>query len=122
MRIYILEDMSIRMEWFRKTFHDCEIYHTDKVKKACEDIENNEYDLIFLDRDLGDYKLTGEFVTDYMVEKRLAQNSAIVIHSSNEPARIRMKENLDVYHKDVHIIPFTELYNMKREDFKCHQK
>jgi len=120
MRIYVLEDMSIRMEWFRKTFHDCEIYHTDKVKKACEDIENNKYDLIFLDRDLGDYKLTGEFVTDYMVDKQLAQNSIIVIHSSNEPSRKRMKDNLNKYHKNVYIIPFTELYNMNRDDFKCY--
>ena len=40
MKIYIVEDSPERMEWFRKTFHDCEIYHTFNVQQACKDIED----------------------------------------------------------------------------------
>ena len=83
-------------------------------KKALENYkERVEAELTEVNR-----KYNGEKVTDFMKEKKSAQNSTIIIHSSNEPARQRMKGSLSEYHKNVHVIPFTELYEMKRDDFK----
>ena len=117
MKIYIVEDAPERMEWFRTTFHDCEITHTDQVEKACKDIEENEYDLIFLDRDLGHYKFNGEDIAWHMKENKLAEKSAIVIHSVNPRGQRNMKKYLDTYHSQVLQIPFPQLRKMKREDF-----
>ena len=117
MRIYIVEDSPERMVWFRDTFHDCEIYHTMDVAQACKDIEENEYDIIFLDRDLSHYKHTGEDIAWHMKENELAEKSAIVIHSVNPRGQRNIKKYLDEYHTQVYQIPFTELRKMKREDF-----
>lgn len=116
MRIYIVEDAPERMEWFRKTFHDCEIYHTDQVEQACNDIEENEYDIIFLDRDLGP-KFNGEDIAWHMKENELAEDSAIIIHSVNPRGQRNMSKYLGEYHSQVLVIPFTQLIKMKREDF-----
>lgn len=127
MRIYIVEDDSRRMVWFRKTFCDCEIYHTQEVKTACKDIEENDYDIIFLDRDLfrsaaneddKGNELTGEDVALYMRDNKLAEESAIVIHSLNPVGQKNIKRLLDDYHSQVIQIPFTQLKKMKRKDFK----
>lgn len=117
MRIYIVEDAPERMEWFRKTFHDCEIYHTDQVEQACNDIEENEYDIIFLDRDLGHPKFNGEDIAWHMKENELAEDSAIIIHSVNPRGQRNMSKYLGEYHSQVLVIPFTQLIKMKREDF-----
>jgi len=118
MRIYIVEDAPERMEWFRKTFNDCEIYHTFNVQQACKDIEENEYDIIFLDRDLSHPKYNGEDIAWHMMENKLAEKAAVVIHSVNPRGQRSMKKYLDRYHSQVYQIPFTELRKMKREDFQ----
>ena len=126
MRIYIVEDDNSRMNWFRKTFSDCEIYYTQNVKTACCDIKNNQYDIIFLDRDLfygganEDEKgneLTGEDVARYIKDNGLAKDAAIVIHSLNPIGQKNIKRLLDDYHSQVYTIPFTELKKMSRKDF-----
>lgn len=126
MKIYIVEDDQRRMVWFRKTFCDCEICHTQEVIIACNDIESNEYDIIFLDRDLfrsatneddEGNELTGEDVARYMRDNKLAENSAIIIHSLNPVGQINIKKLLDDYHPQVHVIPFNKLRKMTREDF-----
>ncbi len=119
MKIYILEDAPERMEWFLEIFKDCDIEYTDQVEKACNDIEANEYDIIFLDRDLGHPKLNGEDVAWHMKENKLAKKSAIVIHSVNPIGQRNIKKYLDSYHSQVLQIPFTQLRKMKREDFQC---
>lgn len=126
MRIYIVEDDKQRMVWFRKTFSDCEIYHTEEALQACQDIEENEYNIIFLDRDLfhsaanedaEGNELTGEDVARYMRDNQLAKDAAIVIHSLNPIGQKNIRILLDDYHSQVYTIPFTELRKMSREDF-----
>jgi DNA-binding LytR/AlgR family response regulator len=120
MKIYIVEDAPERMEWFEEVFADCEITHTDQVEQACNDIEENEYDIIFLDRDLGHPKLNGEDIAWHMMENELAQDAAIVIHSVNPRGQRNMKKYLDKYHPQVLQIPFTQLRKMGREDFRLN--
>jgi CheY-like chemotaxis protein len=121
-KIYVFEDSSERMKWFLRIFKDCEITHTEDAGTACQDIEHNEYDIIFLDRDMGHYKFSGEDIAKYMAEKKLAKDATIVIHSVNPLGQRKIKEYLDEYHDNVYQIPFTELNKMEREDFTWNDK
>ena len=61
--IFVLEDSPERIKWFRKTFGDCNLTFTKDVKEACDELRTKDYDLIFLDRDLGHPKENGEDVS-----------------------------------------------------------
>lgn len=116
--IFILEDSPERIKWFRKTFGDCSLFFTKDVKTACDEIRTKDYDLIFLDRDLGHSKENGEDVAWTMKEEQLAKNSCIVVHTVNPRGQRNIKEYLSQYHNNFHVIDFTQLRKMKREDFK----
>jgi DNA-binding LytR/AlgR family response regulator len=118
MNIFILEDNEERMKWFNTTFSDCAIIHTDNVSVGIEAIKNNNYDIIFLDRDLGEKNPCGEELTEVMMKEKLAQDACIVIHTNNPWGRRIMREHFQTYHKNVYEIEFTELMKKNREDFK----
>jgi len=117
MNIFILEDSSYRIKWFEKFFNGCKIDWTDNVQQSCNYLKNNKYDLVFLDRDLGETGETGEDLVKEMIDNKLVQNAAIVIHSINIRGK-EMKKKLEEYHKNVHYISFFHLMKMKKEDFK----
>lgn len=114
MKIYIIEDSEYRINWFKETFKDSQIEWTDNVSQACKDITNNEYDVIFIDRDLADTTETGEDVIKEMVKNKLAQNAIIIIHTVNIRGE-EMKRQLTVYHQNVHHINFVSLKKMKSD-------
>jgi len=119
MNIFILEDSPERMKWFKQTFSDCDITYTDQIEEACNRLRSNEYDLIFLDRDLSHPRgKNGEDVAWTMKEEKLAKNSCIVVHTVNPRGQRNIKKYLESYHKDVNMINFTMLRKMKRSDFK----
>ena len=116
--IFVLEDSPERVKWFRKTFCDCNLTFTDDINIACDEIRTKDYDLVFLDRDLGHPRgENGEDVAWVMKEEKLASTAPIVIHSVNPRGQRVMKRYLEEYHKDVHVINFTQLRKMKKEDF-----
>ncbi len=117
MRILILEDDRERSKWFLKTFADCDLTFTKRVPQALSCIRGSSYDLIFLDRDLGQLKENGEDVAWGMTKEKLASHSTVIIHSVNIYGQRNMKRDLDSYHPDVRVIPFPELMKMKRDDF-----
>lgn len=107
MKILILEDSAERMEFFYKKFEDSEIRHVEHAKDAIEALENNQYDIIFLDHDLGgtqmnyDPKDCGTLVAEYLSENPV--DSKIIIHSFNPVAANRM---INILHRlDVKYIP-----------------
>tara|TARA_Y100000310_G_scaffold57488_2_gene52742 strand:+ start:64084 stop:64449 length:366 start_codon:yes stop_codon:yes gene_type:complete len=118
MNIFILEDSTERMEWFRSVFSDCNIHHTKIVKVAEDSLRKNHYDLIFLDRDLGDDEACGEELTKVMMEEKLCLDTCIVIHTINPWGKYKMREHLQRYHKNFYEIEFTELVKKSREDFR----
>jgi len=116
--IFVLEDSPERIKWFRKTFEDCNLKFTDDVKIACEELRTKDYDLIFLDRDLGHPRgENGEDVAWAMKEEKLAPEATVVVHTVNPRGQRVIKRYLEEYHKDVHVINFVQLRKMKREDF-----
>ena len=115
--IFILEDCPERTKWFQKTFGDCNLCITKDVKTACDEIRTKDYDLIFLDRDLGHPKENGEDVAWVMKEEQLAKTACIVVHTVNPRGQRNIKKYLEKYHNNVNMIDFTRLRKMKRSDF-----
>lgn len=115
--IFILEDAPERIKWFRETFGDCNLIFTDKVGVACDELRTKDYDLIFLDRDLGHPTENGEDVAWVMYQEKLAENACVVIHSVNTHGQRVMKRYLGKYHSNFHQIAFPQLMKMSRSDF-----
>jgi len=115
--IFILEDCPERVKWFHKTFGDCNLCITKDVKTACDELRTKDYDLVFLDRDLGHPKENGEDVAWVMKQEKLAQKACIVVHTVNPRGQRNIKKYLEEYHKNFYVINFTQLRKMKRSDF-----
>ena len=116
--IFVLEDSPERIKWFQKTFGDCNIVYTKDVITACDEIRTKDYDIIFLDRDLGHPKENGEDVAWIMKEEQLAKDSCIIVHTVNPRGQRNIKKYLEQYHNNFYVINFTQLRKMKRSDFK----
>ncbi len=116
--IFVLEDSPERIKWFRTTFGDCNLVFTDDIQTACDELRTKEYDLIFLDRDLGHPRgESGEDVAWVMKEEQLAKNACIVVHTVNPRGQRNIKRYLGQYHSNVNMIAFPKLLKMGRGDF-----
>lgn len=94
MRVLILEDDQMRIDEFvlrlQKQIKNIVIDITDSSTKAINFIKTNEYDVVFLDHDLGglqnewDEEDCGMRVVDYIINKNIYK-SKYIIHSLNIP-------------------------------------
>jgi hypothetical protein len=117
LNILVLEDEIERRKWFNKVFFRDNITFCFSSKKAIKCLKHEHYDMIFLDRDLGNTKDNGEKVVLEMMKEKLCLGATIVIHSMNPQGQESMKSYLDKNHKEVYVIPYTQLLKMKRKDF-----
>lgn len=116
--IFVLEDSPERVKWFRKMFGDCNLFFTDDVNIACDELRTKDYDIIFLDRDLGHPRgENGEDVAWVMKEEELCKDSCIIVHTVNPRGQRNIKKYLEKYHDNFYMIDFTKLIKMNREDF-----
>jgi len=121
-KIFILEDCPQRIEWFKKTFSDCELVITADVNTAFNELTNKQFDIIFLDRDLGSPHTTGEDLAWEMKNNKVASSTPIIVHSENARAHRVMPRYLRSYHEDVTVLPFGRLKNYsKNEIFKMNK-
>ena len=116
-RIFILEDELSRMDWFNQTFADCEIVTSSNVEDALNKLRSGNFDLIFLDRDLGHPQQSGENVAWAMMQESLCPDATVVVHSLNTYGQKVISRYISSYNSDVQVIPFTSLSGMTREDF-----
>ena len=99
MRILILEDDPNRIEIFNKNLVGAEeIYHTEFADVAKSKLEEQNWDVLFLDHDLGGetYVNPENTNTGSEVARWLNQNpdripELVIIHSMNHEAAIGMK-------------------------------
>jgi len=89
LRIFVLEDMWIRIQWFKHKFKDCELKICTNADDAISILTNDrDWDYMFLDHDLGNrifIPITDEN-SGSRVAKFLSQfdiKSKIIIHSCN---------------------------------------
>jgi CheY-like chemotaxis protein len=89
MRVFALDDMEERLDFFRHKFRDCELVTAKTAQEAIEILkEGLDYDLITLDHDLGEriFVDSNDENTGYQVAKFLQDKiikCPIVIHSMN---------------------------------------
>lgn len=96
MKILVLEDDSYRVTTFIEKFCTHDLYITENAFRAIDYLENNVFDYIFLDHDLGENNGCGIDVATYLLENPNNKNNdaSIIIHSWNTPASLEMKSRL----------------------------
>lgn len=117
--ILVLEDDPYRYEVFKDALGRRSVLKwTDNALAAIEALEKEDFDIIFLDHDLGGLTFvsesdenTGSEVVRWLTKNFKAEEQpCIIIHSLNGPAAISMKSKLEsVGYEYVQIIPFTKL-------------
>lgn len=97
MRILVVEDDSYRIEWFQKATIGHIVDFAIDADSAIVKVHQNDYDLIFLDHDLGNRQMVSsdDPNTGYTVAKSLIQSrnskAAVVIHSLNPVGALNIK-------------------------------
>lgn len=87
MRIFVLEDSTKRVEYFIERYSDHELTITENSDAAIAYLQENTYDYIFLDHDLGDNNGSGSEVAAFLGSGMSINDDAIIIiHSWNMPA------------------------------------
>ncbi len=118
MRILILEDDENRIAKFRENFIGCILDITKDPNEANRWLQENQYDMIFLDHDLEDShyledclskETTGLCTADFLGNNLHCNKKAVVIiHSLNPAGRERMK--LACKDRNPRVVPFNTLF------------
>lgn len=91
MKVLILEDSTERVKYFIERYSDHELTITENAKDAIVYLNEDVYDYIFLDHDLGPNNGSGADVASYIGSGLTANNDAhVIIHSWNTPAAATM--------------------------------
>ncbi len=123
LEVLVLDDEFDNRVWFYDTFTGCNIASTSEPGHITEILKIYEYDIVFLDGDLGEgQKHGGQDVTYTLMMKKIALDTTFVIHSMNPVKQELMKSHLDQYHSKVFVIPYSQLRKMKRKDFKFFEE
>lgn len=90
MRIFILEDNTYRMEKFRRELVGHMIDHAKTVRDSTSMVAFTQYDLLFLDHDLGGEQMvdshhenTGYRLAEFIASFTLNKDTPCVVHSCN---------------------------------------
>ena len=116
MKVLVLEDNKERLEWFSDTFSKCELYIAMTAEKAADAIMKWEFDLIFIDHDLGKVRDGYDFakiLAKEIDEGRIVNDPSIYIHSLNPVGTKRITSVL----KDAIICPFSDLIKKSENSY-----
>lgn len=116
MKILILEDDDRRIRKFKENFIGCQLFITHLPATANKWLEEEEFDLIFLDHDLADEhyifdtncsETTGLCTAEFLGNNpHLCKNTIIIVHSQNPNGSERMMQALKERVK--HKLPYGE--------------
>lgn len=103
MKIFILEDDNLRIDQFKRNRIGSELTVTDQADEALEILAAREFDVIYLDHDLGGEVMveadpdcnTGSRVAKHFHRCLINKDARIFIHSLNTPAAKSMKLQLE---------------------------
>ena len=111
MKILVLEDNSSRVEYFMERFSDHDLTITENAFDAILCLEEEVFDCIFLDHDLGENNGSGSDVAIFLNnDMNLNIDATIIIHSWNGPAAASMMTILP----NAYSVPFgsAEFYGL----------
>ena len=119
LRVFLLDDDTLRHEWFAKQFKGDRLDLAADPARAVELLSSNSYDLIFLDHDLlPEHYYAEEFDDErsgYAVARWLAESPArhaaatVVVHTRNADGALRMVELLRRTGRQAEHVPFHML-------------
>jgi len=111
--IFLLEDDKNRIKWFRK--HWPNMLHADNPVDGLRILqENDDFEFIFLDHDLGGAYTRGpqgdgiDLAKD-MARLQLHTNVKVIVHSLNPVGARNIANELASTHDDVAVLSFIEL-------------
>jgi len=114
MKIFILEDNSLRNKFFQKNLKEFDVTICNNYDDAIETINKEKFDIFFLDHDLDESieKSGNRYKTGYDFAKYMEENKTpykfIYIHTMNPSGARYMQSCFD---EDLtKIIPFTILF------------
>jgi len=118
-KIFVLDDEIARISWFQKNWTNVEYAH-DPVQ-AEKLLSENDYDLIFLDHDLGGAYERGPLgdgidLARVMVEKEIHKDTPIVVHSLNYDGAGNMLDTLKYTHTKLCRLNFVRLIRSSHEE------
>ena len=118
-RVFLLDDDTLRHEWFARQFKGHQLDVAVEPARAVELLSKNYYDLIFLDHDLlPEHYYAEEFDDErsgYAVARWLAETparhaaSSIIVHTRNADGALRMVELLRAVGRQAEHVPFPML-------------
>jgi len=119
LRVFLLDDDTLRHEWFARQFKGDRLDVAEDPARAVELLSANHYDLVFLDHDLlPEHYYAREFDDErsgYAVARWLAENPArlaaatIIAHTRNADGALRMVELLRRTGRQAEHVPFHML-------------
>lgn len=110
MKILVLEDDGYRVKFFIEKFGQHDITITESSFDAIDCLEEEVFDLIFLDHDLGEGNGDGFKVASYLFDNpwNVNNRSEIIIHSWNTPATERMLSKISqAIHMPFNVVDFS---------------
>ncbi|HST53156.1 MAG TPA: cyclic-phosphate processing receiver domain-containing protein [Pyrinomonadaceae bacterium] len=118
-RVFLLDDDTLRHEWFARQFKGDSVDVAADAARAVEMLSSNYYDVIFLDHDLlPEHYYAEEFDDErsgYAVARWLAENPArlaaarVIVHTRNADGALRMVELLRRAGRQAEHVPFQML-------------
>lgn len=119
-RVFLLDDDTLRHEWFTKRFAGDHLDIAVDAARAIEKLSTNFYDAIFLDHDLlpehyksstpNDDERTGYAVAVWLASHpEMQPASTIMVHTRNADGAMRMIEEMRRAGRRAEYVPFPML-------------
>ena len=120
MRIFVLDDDMHRIKWFKKAFSGDNVYYAHDPIEAERMLRDHEYDIIYLDHDLGGPytrgpKGDGIDLAEAMAKHKLHIDTPIVVHSLNHEGSEDILATLKHTHNTLFRIDFLRLKKLDVE-------
>ncbi|MGH9941155.1 MAG: cyclic-phosphate processing receiver domain-containing protein [Pyrinomonadaceae bacterium] len=120
LRVFLLDDDTLRHEWFTKRFAADQLDIAVEPQHAIELLAGNSYDAIFLDHDLlpehydtlnsRDDERTGYAIASWLAARPALQAGAtILVHTRNANGALRMVEAMRRAGRAAEYVPFPHL-------------
>ena len=94
MDVLVVEDNPFRIKKFKRELIDCSVDYTDNAYGGIILVREKEYDLIFLDHDLGNSDSNTGFQVAKAIKGTPNESAFIVIHSANPIGAKNMQQEL----------------------------
>lgn len=112
MKILIVEDSLERIEWFERILSNHTLFISTNAITAKSYLLNEDFDLIFLDHDLGEHTQTGLDVAQYLCSQSYLYKPNIIVHSMNYDGAKQIESLLSNHVFPVQHIPFNLLHSI----------